>query len=267
MGEESLAEGKGITRRKVALGALERYTGSAPKDFQPFILLTNFERYVKMFCELGGGCNFSEGSAMSVAHWPERKVSMIDTGVGSPSAALCIDMISYIKPRGVLMLGLCGGLRNEMKVGDYFNPVAAIRDEGTSNNYMPPQVPSLSSFQIQRRVTYILEKNGIPYFTGVIHTTNYRLWEFDESFRVRLKSERVQAIDMECATLFTAGFARKVPIGALMLISDLPLKKGGIKTKESGKKVFREHQEHHIELGIETLTAIRTSEVPVIYNW
>ncbi|MHC4598777.1 MAG: AMP nucleosidase [Planctomycetota bacterium] len=267
MGEESMAQGKGITRRKVALGALERYTGSTPKEFQPYILLTNFERYVKMFCELGGGCAFREGSAMSSGHWPARRVSIIDTGVGSPSAALCIDMISYIRPKGALMLGLCGGLRDKMKVGDYFNPVAAIRDEGTSDNYMPPQVPSLSSFQIQRRVTYVLERNGFPYFTGVIHTTNYRLWEFDDAFRETLREERVQAIDMECATLFTAGFARKVPIGALMLISDLPLKRGGIKTKESGRKVFREHQTRHIELGIETLQALKTSEVPVVYNW
>ncbi|MHC5038569.1 MAG: AMP nucleosidase [Planctomycetota bacterium] len=219
-----------------------------------------------MFCELSG-CTFQEGSAMSSAHWKEKGVSIIDTGVGSPSAALCIDMISYIRPKGVVMLGLCGGLRDKMKVGDFFNPVAAIRDEGTSAHYMPPQVPSLSSFQIQRRVSYVLESHNFPYFTGVIHTTNYRLWEFDDAFRKRLQEERVQAIDMECATLFTAGFARKVPIGALMLISDLPLKKGGIKTKESGRKVFRDHQKRHIEIGIEVLEAIHTSTVPVVYNW
>jgi AMP nucleosidase len=266
MGEESLAQGKGITRRKVALGALERYTGSPPKLFQPYILLTNFERYVRMFAELGG-TSPREGSAMNSAHWKQQQVSIIDTGVGSPSAALCIDMMSYIKPRAVLMLGLCGGLRDDMKVGDFFNPVAAIRDEGTSAHYMPPQVPSLSSFQIQRRVTGVLEKRDLPYSTGVIHTTNYRLWEFDESFRQRLEEERVQAIDMECATLFTAGFARKVPIGAMMLISDLPLKKGGIKTRESGKKVFHDHQKLHIEVGIETLDMIRTSQIPVVYNW
>jgi len=266
MGEESLAQGTGITRRKVALGALERYTGSAPRDFRPYILLTNFERYVRMFAEIGDG-DFREGSAMSSAHWKGRNVSMIDTGVGSPGAALCVDMISYLKPKAVLMLGLCGGLRDEMKVGDFFNPVAAIRDEGTSAHYMPPQVPSLSSFQIQRRMTYILEKRGLPYTTGVIHTTNYRLWEFDESFRARLKEERVQAIDMECATLFTAGFARKVPIGAMMLISDLPLQRGGIKTKESGKKVFRDHQKIHIDLGIETLECVHDAEVPVVYSW
>lgn len=266
MGEESMAEGTGITREKVALGALARYTGSDPNQFQRWILLTNFQRYVHMFSEMGR-CTFHEGSAMSSAHWPAKHVSIIDLGVGSPAAALCVDMISYIRPKAVLMLGMCGGLRENMKVGSFFNPIAAIRDEGTSNAYMPPQVPSLSSFQIQRRVTQVLEKRGFPYFTGVVHTTNYRLWEFDEAFRKRLQEERVQAIDMECATLFTAGFARKVPVGAMMLISDLPLKKGGIKTKESGRKVFQEHQKRHIDLGIEALKTVRTSRTPVVYNW
>jgi AMP nucleosidase len=266
MGEESLRKAHGIDRRTVALHALERYTGSEPKEFHPFILLTNFERYVKMFAEMAG-CAFHEGSAMNSAHWNAKGISIIDTSVGSPAAALCVDIVSYLEPKAVLMLGLCGGLREKMKVGDYFNPVAAIRDEGTSDHYMPRQVPSLSSFQIQRAVTHVLEGHGIPYTTGVIHTTNYRLWEFDEEFIARLKSERAQAIDMECATLFTAGFARHVPIGAMMLISDLPLKRGGIKTKQSARKLFREHQEQHIRHGIETLERIRDLRIYEKYGW
>jgi AMP nucleosidase len=266
VGEESVGKGRRISRKTVALHALERYTGSAPSEFHPFILLTNFERYVRMFVEMGG-CAFREGSAMSSAHWDAKGISIIDTGVGSPAAALCVDILSYIHPKAVLMLGLCGGLRPAMKVGDYFNPVAAIRDEGTSTHYMPPQCPALSSFQIQRAATHVLEGHDIPYSTGVIHTTNYRLWEFDAAFKERLKAERSQAVDMECATLFTAGYARNVPIGAMVLISDLPLKRGGIKTKQSARKLFREHQEQHIRFGIETLERIRDLKIYKKYSW
>lgn len=193
---------------------------------------------------------------MRCCHWKEEHISIVDFGIGSPMAALIIDLMSFVAPRVTLMLGLCGGLSSKHNIGDFFAPIAAIRDEGTSNHYLPPQVPSLSSFNIQRFVVQELEKRNAHYTSGVIHTTNLRFWEFNESFIRNLRKERCQAIDMECATLFTVGYAKKVPVGALMLISDLPLKQGGIKTKESSRALFDKYTGLHIEMGVDVIRAM-----------
>lgn len=240
------------TRDRVGLSTLERYTGSSASDFQPFILLTNFKLYVDMFAEKTGE-PLLHGSVMQACHDKSDGISMVNYSVGSPTAALVVDLLSFIKPKGVIMLGMCGGLRDEYKIGDFFNPVAAIRGEGTSDSYMPARSPSLSSFVIQRFVCEELERRGFKYHSGVIHTTNVRFWEFNEDFKKTLQEERAQAIDMECATLFTAGFARYVPMGALMLISDTPLKEKGVKTASSAKMVFEKYTGLHVDIGMEVL--------------
>ncbi len=265
-------EGKAIKaspqkKKKIGIGTLERYTGSVASDIQPYILLVNFDRYLEKFSLLSKSRIF-EGSAMSSCHWFDEKITMINYGVGSPTAALVVDLLSFIQPKGVIMLGMCGGLRKNQKIGDFFLPVAAIRGEGTSDHYMPTEVPSLSSFTIQRFIAAELEERKLRRHTGVIHSTNYRFWEFDEEFCDKLIEEAVQTIDMECATLFTAGFARKVPIGALMLVSDKPLEEGGIKTKESAKKIFKKYQQFHIECGISVFRDMQnTPKDKIQYHW
>lgn len=247
------------TPAKIARDTLERYTKSRLPEIQPYILLTNFKKYVEDFAKISGH-ERTHGAVMPVCHWPREKISIIDFGVGSPPAALIVDLLAFVKPKAVLMLGLCGGLRPNQKIGDFFNPVAAIRDEGTSRHYMPKNVPALSSFVIQRFAVHELERRNLTYHTGVAHTTNIRFWEFDEGFKAYIEEQRVQVIEMECATLFTAGFARQVPMGALLLISDLPLKPHGIKTKALAGKVLRKFSPLHLQVGMDTLRNLRDAE-------
>ena len=231
---------------------LERYTGSSLSEFQPYILLVNFRKYLELFAKKTKS-EVTHGSAMSICHCKKEKITMINYGLGSPLAALIVSLLPTIKPKASIMLGMCGGLRSEYGLGDFFSPVAAIREEGTSNAYMPPRCPSLSSFTIQRYICDELDKQKKKYHSGVIHTTNVRLWEFNEDFKRKLAEERSQAIDMECATLFTVGFAHNIPIGALMLISDLPLEHGGIKTKKSMHSIFDNFSGIHIDTGINVI--------------
>lgn len=254
-------------KQKIARDILERYTGSDLKDFQPHILLTNFDYYMQRFCEKSGSPKIS-GSAMHCAHDRKAGVSIIDFRIGSPTAALIIEVLSVINPQAVLFLGICGGLHPSLKVGDFIMPTAAIRDEGVSRHFMPPQVPALPTFKIQKFVSQILVEKGCDYRTGVIHTTDYRFWEFNDVFKQQLYSERALAIEMECAALFIGGFVSKVPIGALLLVSDLPLKKGGIKTKKSAKSVFRNYTDLHLEVGILAMSQIEErGETIRHYQW
>lgn len=244
-----------VAKKRIASDMLERYTGSPLKDFRKQIILTNFDYYLQRF-KAKSPENFHAGSVMQVCHNPQLDVSIIDFSIGSPTAALIMELISTVEPKAVLFLGLCGGLHNSLKVGDFIVPMAAIRDEGVSRHFMPPQVPALPTFKIQKFVSQILVENGLDYRTGVIHTTDYRFWEFDEHFKETLHEERALGIDMECSALFVSGFACKVPIGALLLVSDLPLTRKGIKTKKSASKVFRNFTDTHLQIGIQAMSEI-----------
>ena len=257
--EDSLEQINQLARDRIGISTLERYTGSDASEFQPYVLLTNFKSYVDYFSEFAG-VPVRQGTVMRATHCHTRRISVVDYTLGSPAAALVVELISFTKPIAVIMLGMCGGLRKNYRVGDFLNPLAAIREEGTSNAFMPQQVPALSCFNLQRYIVGEVERRGLTYHNGIIHTTNVRFWEFNEDFKQMLKAERAHAIDMECATLFSVGFARNVPVGALMLVSDLPLKTDGIKTAESARAVFRKYTSLHIEMGIEIMQEMQRSE-------
>ncbi len=242
-------------KQKIASDMLERYTGSPVKDFRKQIILTNFHHYIERFHKICGDKR-SQGSAMGVVHSEKADVSIVDFSIGSPTAALIIELLSAVDPKAVLLLGMCGGLHRTLKVGDFILPTASIRDEGVSRHFMPPQVPALPTFKIQKFVSQILVEGGHDYRTGVVHSTDYRFWEFDNKFKATLYEERALAVEMESAALFIGGFASKVPIGALLLVSDLPLKRGGIKTKKSAKSVFRTYTDVHLEIGIKAMSEI-----------
>lgn len=240
---------------KVAHDMLERYTGSPPERFCKQIILTNFDYYLERFYNLCGD-ERTQGSAMAAIHSRKADVSIVDFSIGSPTAALIIELLATIEPTAVLLLGMCGALHRSLKVGDFILPTAAIRDEGASHHFMDRKVPALPTFKIQKFVSQIIVEKGLDYRTGVVHTTDYRFWEFDDKFKAQLYDERALAIEMETATLFVGGFVSKVPIGALLLVSDLPLRRGGIKTGKSAKRVFRQYTDLHLEIGIKSMSEI-----------
>jgi AMP nucleosidase len=245
-----------VAKRRIAIDMLERYTGHEIKDFQPQIILTNFHYYYERFQKILPDCNATKGSAFGAASSPSAKVTIIEFGIGSAMAVLVMELVAVIEPKAVLFLGMTGGTHSSLKVGDFILPIGAIRADSVSTYFMPIQVPALPTFKIQKFASQVLVEHGLDYRTGVVHTTDLRFWEFDENFKRNLYEERVIGVEMECAALFTAGFASKVSIGALLLVSDTPLKRGGIKTKKSASKVFRSFADLHIELGIEIMADI-----------
>jgi len=241
---------------EIARQTLERYSGCEANQFRSNLILTNFPRYVEYFAETRKIPIF-EGSMFKVAHSEMDDVSILDFKIGSPAAALVVDVCSFLPIRASILLGMCGGLRRRYQVGDYLVPVASIRGEGTSDFYFPLEVPALANFLMQRAVTEVLDRKGSTYHIGITYTTNMRFWEFNEEFKTRLKMSKAQGIEMECATLFAASYKRKFTLGALLLVSDLPLNQDGIKTKEGSKSVFDRYTQDHVEKGIEILKVAR----------
>lgn len=242
------------TKEDIVRNWLPRYTGLALEDFKPHILLTNFDNYVDIFCKQTGAVVPVRDKAMTVA--VSDDMVMINFGMGSANAATMMDLLSAIEPKAVLFLGKCGGLKKKNQLGDLVLPIAAIRGEGTSNDYFPPEVPALPSFMIHRAVSHVIRDREMDYWSGTVYTTNRRVWEHDDAFKKHLRVLRCMAIDMETATLFMTGFSNSIPTGALLLVSDQPMVPDGVKTSASDAKVTSSFVETHVRLGIESLREI-----------
>ncbi|MFV0506224.1 MAG: AMP nucleosidase [Bacteroidales bacterium] len=243
------------TREEIVANWLPRYTGRELQDFGKHILLTNFQNYVDMFAEkfnvevVGEDKNMPSASADGI--------TIINFGMGSPNAATIMDLLSVINPKAVLFLGKCGALRPKNNLGDFILPLAAIRGEGTSNDYFPPEIPALPAFNLQRAISSTIRDYESDYWTGTVYTTNKRVWEHDDNFKDYLKSTKALGVDMETATLFVVGFYNQIPTGALLLVSDQPMISSGVKTEKSDNFVTQNYVQNHLDIGIKSLIEIK----------
>ncbi len=245
------------TKEEIVQNWLPRYTGTPIDQFGEYILLTNFINYVEMFAQEHGVEMYGIGRAMQTA--TANNITIINFGMGSAMAATVMDLLSAVSPKAVLFLGKCGGLKRRTLIGDLILPIAAIRGEGTSNDYMRPEIPALPSFRLQRAVSSTIKKHELDYWTGTVYTTNRRIWEHDEAFKEYLRETRAMAIDMETATIFSVGFVNAIPHGALLLVSDNPMVPEGVKTEESDKRVTTTFVNKHLQIGIDSLLELATS--------
>ncbi|MBS1775285.1 MAG: AMP nucleosidase [Bacteroidetes bacterium] len=239
------------TKEEIVENWLPRYTGQKLSEFGDYILLCNFSHYVSLFAEMHGVSVVGIDKPMQCA--TAEGITIINFGMGSPSAATMMDLLTAISPKAVLFLGKCGGLKKKNKVGDLILPIAAIRGEGTSNDYFPAEVPALPAFALQKAISTTIREYKRNYWTGTVYTTNRRVWEHDEEFKEYLRKIRAMAIDMETATIFTVGFKNKIPTGALLLVSDQPMVPEGIKTAAGDISVTKNYVDMHLKIGISSL--------------
>jgi AMP nucleosidase len=250
------------TKSEIVRDWLPRYTGRPLSKFGRYVLLSNFGNYIELFAERFGVEVVGRDKPMQSA--TAEDLTIVNFGMGSAMAATVMDLLSAIEPKAVLFLGKCGGLK-KTKVGDFILPIAAIRGEGTSNDYMPAEIPALPSFRLQRAVSAMIVKHGLDYWTGTVYTTNRRVWEHDDAFKEYLKKTRALGIDMETATVFIVGFVNHIPKGALLLVSDSPMTPEGVKTSRSDVVVNEKYVSKHLEVGIDSLIELRDSGESVMH--
>ena len=250
------------SKEEIVKNWLPRYTGRPLEDFSKYVLLTNFSKYLQMFSEWNDNAPIM-GLEKPMQSVTANGITIINFGMGSPLAATMMDLLTAISPKAVLFLGKCGGLKKKNQLGDLILPIAAIRGEGTSNDYLPPEVPALPSFALQKAISTTIRDHSRDYWTGTCYTTNRRVWEHDKDFKKYLKTLRAMAVDMETATIFTTGFANKIPTGALLLVSDQPMIPEGVKTAESDSNVTNNYVETHLKIGIDSLKQLSNNGLTV----
>ncbi len=240
------------TKADIVKDWLPRYTGMSLEKFSRYILLVNFSGYVRAFADQHEVPIYGADRPMQAA--TADNITIINFGIGSPNAGLVVDLLEAIHPKAVLFLGKCGGLKTgKNHVGDLILPIAAVRGEGTSNDYLPPEVPALPAFALQKAVSTTIREYELDYWTGVVYTTNKRVWEHREDFKQRLRDLRCIAIDMETATIFVAAFKNQMPAGALLLVSDMPMTREGIKTEAGDRQVTANFADIHLRAGVDSL--------------
>ncbi len=255
--DAAAAAGRHPTKDEIVRNWLPRYTGMRLEEFGEWILLTNFQSYLEQFAIWHDVPVSGLGLPMPSA--TADGITIINYGMGSSNAATVMDLLTAVDPHGVLFLGKCGGVKKSTQVGDFILPIGAIRGEGTASAYMPPEVPALPSFKMHQLVAGVIADHDLEVRTGVIYTTNRRVWEFDDAFRTYLRTVRAIGVDMETATIFVVGHANRIPRGALLLVSDVPMLPEGVKTEASDREVNRAFAERHLRIGIESIRHIRDS--------
>jgi AMP nucleosidase len=243
------------TKLDIAKNWLPRYTNTRIDEIGDYILLTNFDDYVRRFAQIFNCDIKGEGRPMQTAT-NSKGLTIINFGMGSANAATIMDLLVARSPQGVLFLGKCGGLKKSTEIGHLILPIAAIRGEGTSNDYLPPEVPALPSFKLHKFVSDKIIAHQQEYRTGVVYTTNRRVWEWDTKFKEYLERLSVIGIDMETATLFIVGHVNQISRGALLLVSDMPMVPEGVKTEVSDKRVTEQYARLHLQIGIEAMAEI-----------
>lgn len=249
------------TKEEIVANWLPRYTGTQLEEFGEYILLVNFTAYLEYFASLN---NVEiKGRDKSMPSATAGNITMIKFGMGSANAATIMDLLSAIHPLAVLFLGKCGGIKQKNSLGDYILPIAAIRGEGTSDDYFPPEIPALPAFSLQKAISTTIREFQRDYWTGTVYTTNRRVWEHDDQFKEYLRSTRAMAVDLETATIFIVGFANEIPSGALLLVSDQPMISSGVKTEKSDKIVNEKYLHEHVNIGIESLRQLIENRLTV----
>ncbi len=249
------------TKEEIVNNWLPRYTGVPLNEFGEYILLVNFTNYVHLFAKQYNA--EVKGLDKPMCSATANNITIINFGMGSASAATITDLLSAIKPKALLFLGKCGGLKKKNNIGDLILPIAAIRGEGTSNDYFPPEVPALPAFSLQKAISYTIRLSNKDYWTGTVYTTNRRVWEHDEEFKTYLRKLRCMAIDMETATVFSAGFFNEIPTGALLLVTDQPMTADGVKTEQSDKLVTDGYVQEHLRIGVASLQELQNKGISV----
>ena len=149
------------TKEEIVENWLPRYTGKKLEEYGSYILLTNFIGYVNQFAEWHNVTVEGLNRPMQTA--TSDGITIINFSMGSPMAATIMDLLTAIDPKAALFLGKCGGLKKKNQIGDLILPIAAIRGEGTSNDYFPPEVPALPSFNLQKAIS-LSQKEKKPMF-------------------------------------------------------------------------------------------------------
>lgn len=250
----------GPQRFDLALARLEHYTGIEADSLQRFILFTNYAMHVTEFVKFGlrelsdpdsrytrlvlpSGETVSDTVALedlelgSKFQMPRYDlvtengdgITMINIGVGPSNAKTITDSLAVLRPEAWIMIGHCAGLDARMRIGDLILGNAYERHDHVLDDYLRRELPIPAVPEIQRTLEKAVSKvygsDASLMRTGTVLSTGDRNWEWKDPRDLWewLRGSTAAAVDMESCTIAANGYRYRVPYGALLAVSDLPL--------------------------------------------
>lgn len=171
------------------------------------------------------------------------KVSVTSTGIGCPSAAIALEELVKIGADTFIRVGTAGGLQPTIELGDVVIPTGAIREEGTTRQYIPLSYPAVPDLDVTVALRDAAKKLGLRHHTGVCHCKDAFFIEGDEGLPIAEDNKNlwkaweranVLATSMEDAALFVISQIRRVRVGEILAIIGLTYKDAPIVNKKLG---------------------------------
>ena len=156
-------------------------------------------------------------------------VAVTSTGIGCPSAAIAVEELAAVGVDTVIRVGTAGGMQPDVLPGDLVVASAAIRDEGTTRQYLPPEFPAVADLDVTTALRDALVASGVRHRVGVVHSK--------DSFYGQREPERMPVAaelaarwsawraggalcsEMEAAAIFVVAATLGLRAGGLMLVA------------------------------------------------
>jgi uridine phosphorylase len=184
-------------------------------------------------------------------------VSVTSTGIGGPSAAICFEELAKVGAEVLIRVGTSGSIQDHVHVGDLVLASAAVRDEGTSRQYVPLAFPAVADFEVLSALKAAAVSQGRAHHVGVAHCKDAFYGEEPGDLPLRADWEarweawtRAGALctEMESATLFVVGQVRRLRTGAVLTVVG--------ETKGGEVKISHVGPEAAIEVALEAIVRL-----------
>jgi len=171
--------------------------------------------------------------------------------IGAPAAAFILEEAIACDAKTIFEVGLSGGIQTFLQPSDIIIVTEAIRDEGTSHHYLPPEVKVESSARLRDKLIMYLNKKKIKHFIGPVWSTDGVYRETRGKFR-KFKNTDVLAVNMETSAVFTVAKYRNVEAASAQVISDVLTENGWLQA--FGHQSVRENTEVLLKAVLEVLS-------------
>lgn len=159
------------------------------------------------------GCAYRPGS------WESASLTVVAPAVGAPFAAMILEKLIALGARRVLVLGWCGSVTPQARIGDLILPNRALPGDGTSPHYCRDSEEITPHQGLYSLLATGLQEVEVPWQTGSIWSTDAFYRETKSMIR-SCQAQGVLGIDLELAALFAVGRFRGVAVAALLVVSD-----------------------------------------------
>ena len=158
------------------------------------------------------------------------KVSCTSTGIGCPSTAIAVEELIRLGADTFIRVGTAGSLQKEVGLGDICITTAAVREEGTTHQYVPASYPAVADLDVSLALREAARKLGLKHHCGIGHCKDAFYIEGDEGLPIAKENEmkwdawyrsNVISTSMESAALFVVSSIRKVRAGEVLAIIGL----------------------------------------------